>query len=106
MDAPTLLAVFDSAFLLAMAAWLGSILFFSFGVAPIVFKALDPPAAARFLRTIFPRYYAWGAYSGMIALGALVCGRLTHPEYRGWTVGCSPSRSSSGSRSRCIASSA
>jgi hypothetical protein len=83
MDAPSLLTLFDAVYLIAMAAWVGSILFFSFGVAPIIFQVLSPEAAARFVRTLFPRYYAWGATSGALALAAFTCGVLTHPEFRG-----------------------
>ncbi len=84
MDAPSLLTLFDATYLLAMASWVGSILFFSFGVAPIIFRVLSPEAAARFVRALFPRYYAWGATSGALALAAFTCGVLTHPEFRGF----------------------
>jgi putative copper export protein len=81
-----LLAVFDAVYLLAMTAWIGSLLFVSFGVAPIIFKVLDAQSAARFVRALFPRYYAWGANSGAVALAAYVCGILSFPEYRGPAV--------------------
>ena len=68
MNAPFLMTVFDSIFLIAMTAWVGSVLFFSFGVAPIIFKTLGPEAGGRFVRALFPRYYMWGAISGAIAL--------------------------------------
>ncbi len=87
MKAITLLHTFDSVYLVAMAAWTGSILFFSFGVAPVIFKVLKPDAAAAFVRALFPRYYAWGAISGAIALPALVCGPLAVPELRGPAIG-------------------
>ncbi|CAN5910957.1 hypothetical protein BH23PLA1_BH23PLA1_15910 [soil metagenome] len=83
MDAPSLLMFFDAVYLIAMAAWVGSILFFSFGVAPIIFRVLPADSAARFVRTLFPRYYAWGATSGALALASFTCGVLSHPEYRG-----------------------
>jgi len=82
-----LLGLFDSAYVLALTAWVGSILFFSFGVAPVVFKVLDPASAAKFLRALFPRYYAWGATAGAVALPAFVAGPLSFPEYRGPMVG-------------------
>jgi hypothetical protein len=77
-----LLVVFDSAYVLALAAWAGSILFFSFGVAPVLFPVLGPEAGGRFVRALFPRYYAWGAISGAIALPAFVAVPLSFPEYR------------------------
>jgi hypothetical protein len=61
----------------------GSILFVSFGVAPLIFRVLDAEPAARFVRALFPRYYAWGAISGAIALPAFLGVPLSFPEYRG-----------------------
>jgi hypothetical protein len=78
-----LLNLFDSIYVLALTAWVGSILFFSFGIAPLIFKVLDPQSAARFLRALFPRYYAWGAITGAIALPASVAGPLCVSELRG-----------------------
>jgi uncharacterized membrane protein len=89
VSARHLLAVFDSVYVLALSAWLGSILFFSFCVAPLVFRVLGSEAAGRFLRALFPRYYRWGAISGSIALPAYVAGPLCVPEYRGPMVGAS-----------------
>lgn len=87
VDAPLLRSLFDAAFLLAMAAWLGSVLFFSFGVAPVIFRVLDAASAARFVRTLFPRYYAWGATCGAISIPAVLGGPLSYPEYRsGWVA--------------------
>jgi uncharacterized membrane protein len=87
VSARHLLAVFDSIYILALCAWVGSILFFSFVVAPLVFRVLASDAAGRFLRALFPRYYIWGAISGSIALPAYVAGPLCFPEYRGPMVG-------------------
>ena len=36
---------------------LGIMLFFSFGVAPVIFKVLKENDARKFVRTIFPYYY-------------------------------------------------
>jgi hypothetical protein len=80
--ARSLLLVFDSAYVLALAAWVGSVLFLSFGVAPLIFRVLTAEQAARFVRTLFPRYYAWGAICGALALPAFVAAPLTFPEYR------------------------
>jgi hypothetical protein len=82
VSARSLLVVFDSAYLLALSAWVGSVLFVSFGVAPLIFRVLTAEQAARFVRALFPRYYAWGAICGAIALPALVAAPLTFPEYR------------------------
>jgi hypothetical protein len=87
MTAPILLALFNVVYLLALAAWVGGIAFFSFGVAPIVFRVLGPDAAGKLVRALFPRYYLWGATCGAIALPAVVCGPLTYPHLRGPAVG-------------------
>jgi Domain of unknown function (DUF4149) len=82
-----LLALFDVIYLLSMTAMVGSILFFSFAVAPIIFRVLGEESGGRFVRALFPRYYQWGAISGAIALPAYVAGPLCFPEYRGIAVG-------------------
>jgi hypothetical protein len=82
-----LLAVFDSVYLIALASWVGSTLFFSFGVAPIMFKEPAADAAGRLVRALYPRYYLWGAISGAVALPAFVAGPLCYHEYRGAMVG-------------------
>jgi hypothetical protein len=87
LPARSLLNIFDAVYLLALAAWVGSIAFFSFGVAPIIFKVLPKEHAARFVRALFPRYYAWGAIAGALALPAFLGGPLSFPEYRGPWVG-------------------
>lgn len=50
------------------ACWLGSIVFFSFVVAPTVHAVLERPDAARLLRTMFPRYYLFGIICGALAI--------------------------------------
>lgn len=87
MTARSLLVVFDSIYLFALAAWVGSVLFVSFGVAPVIFKVLGPEAGGRFVRVLFPRYYQWGAVCGAIALPAAVAVPLCFPELRGPWVG-------------------
>ncbi len=87
MSARFLLTIFDSVYLLALAAWLGSILFLSFAVIPVIFLSLDGKSAGQFVRALFPRYYAWGATSGAVALAAYVAGVLCFPEFRGPRVG-------------------
>ena len=53
MPARFLLGIFDSAYLLALTAWVGSILFFSFGVAPLIFTALGAENGGKFVRACF-----------------------------------------------------
>jgi hypothetical protein len=65
------------------AVWLGSIILFSFVVAPTVHGVLEKQVAARLLRNLFPRYYALGIVCGLAATAAgLAAGRdlrLTAP---------------------------
>lgn len=59
---------------LLWAVWLGSVVFFSFIVAPTVHSALERPEAHRLLERLFPRYYAVGvacaAVTVVIAIAA------------------------------------
>ena len=86
MNSRLLLAIFDGVYVTALAAWVGAVLFLSFGVAPIIFRVLGAEAAAQFVRALFPRYYAWGVGATAVALPALVCGALAYPELRGGMV--------------------
>src|SRR4051812_24036735 len=82
-----LLALFDSIYVLALAAMVGGIVFFSFIVAPVIFRVLGAESGGRFVRALFPRYYLWNAILGAVALPAFVAGPLCFPEYRGIRVG-------------------
>ena len=57
LSARVLLATFDAVYLIALGVWLGAMAFFSFGIAPIIFKVLDRESAAKFVRALFPKYY-------------------------------------------------
>ncbi len=54
-------------YLLALVCWLGSIIFFSFFTAPVVFTVLARPDAGKVVSVIFPRYYILGYVAGGIA---------------------------------------
>jgi hypothetical protein len=82
-----LLALFDSVYVLGLAAMVGGIVFFSFIVAPVIFRVLGAESGGRFVRALFPRYYLWNAILGAIALPAFIAGPLCFPEYRGIHVG-------------------
>jgi Domain of unknown function (DUF4149) len=87
MSSRFLLGLFDSVYVVALTAWVGSILFFSFGVAPIIFGVLGEQAGGKFVRALFPRYYLWGAIAGAIALPAFVARPLCYHEFRGPMIG-------------------
>lgn len=55
-------------YLVTLAAWIGSILFFSFIVAPTVFKTLQPQDAGLLIRRIFSKYYLLGIGCSAVAL--------------------------------------
>jgi hypothetical protein len=78
-----LLALFDSVYVAALAAWVGSSLFVSFGMEPIIFKVLGGETGAKLIRSLLPRYYLWGALASAVALPAFVAGPLCYHEYRG-----------------------
>lgn len=54
----------------AWALWLGSIVFFSFVVAPTVHGVLDRADASRLMASMFPRYYLFSIVCGAVALAA------------------------------------
>jgi uncharacterized membrane protein len=68
-------------YLLTLAVWIGSIVFFSFIVAPQVFKTLGAEEAGRLIRKLFSRYYMVGvvcAGVGIVGVGILLAdGALT-----------------------------
>src|SRR5262249_21766264 len=53
-----------------VAAWLGIIAFFSFEVAPVVFKTIDRAIAGQAVTAVLPRYYRWGLALSGVALVA------------------------------------
>ncbi len=64
-------------YLLSLVCWVGSIIFFSFFVAPVVFKTLEREKAGELVGIIFPRYYMIGYVCGVLVLVTLL---LTGPE--------------------------
>ena len=67
-------------YLLSLVCWIGSIIFFSFFVAPVVFKNLEREKAGELVGIIFPRYYMIGYVCGILLLGVLL---LAGPETAG-----------------------
>ncbi len=60
-------ALFNAAGDLVLAALFGGMVFFPAVVAPLVFKVLDEAQAGRFLRALFPGYYAYIIALSLIA---------------------------------------
>lgn len=72
MDAIFLLRLCDWLYLVAIAAWLGPMLWVLAGGGEAV------PGGRR------ASLYVWGVTAGSLAVSAFVCGVLAVPEYRGW----------------------
>ena len=87
MSAHLLMALFDSIYVVALAGWIGSALFLSSGVIPLIFNHLDAEQADELVGTFVPRYCAGGAICGALALSSMVAVPLCYPEYRGAKVG-------------------
>jgi hypothetical protein len=73
-------------YLLSMACWIGSIIFFSFFVAPVVFKTLDREKAGEVVSIIFPRYYMIGYVSGVLVLMALLLNGPAGLKWCAWGI--------------------
>ena len=58
--------------LICVAGWLGIMAFFSLGVAPLVFRAIDRAVAGQAVVAVLPSYYTWGLALCGIALVANV----------------------------------
>jgi len=59
-------------YLLAIACWLGGMVFFSLFTAPVIFRLLPRAEAGTVVAGLFPRYYLLGYIAGGIAL-VLAC---------------------------------
>jgi len=55
-------------YLLALACWLGGMVFFTAIIAPVIFKVLPIADAGKVVAGIFPRYYILGYVAGLIAV--------------------------------------
>jgi len=80
--------VATASFWLALVVWLGQVVFFSFTVAPAVFRALPPETAGQVVGVIFPRYYALGALAGIVALAAALVLRAGTSATAPWSTIC------------------
>jgi hypothetical protein len=73
-------------YLLSLVCWIGSIIFFSFFVAPVVFKILEQEKAGEAAGIIFPRYYMIGYVSGVLVLMALLLNGPVGLKWCAWGV--------------------
>src|SRR2546428_7797495 len=72
-DAPPAMRILRSLAVVAIAGWLGIMAFFSFGVAPLVFRTIDRAVAGKAVAAVLPRYYDWGlVLCGMAGVACVV----------------------------------
>ena len=62
--------VIDTAATGAVGVWLGTVVFFSFVVAPRVFDVLERDRAGDVVNRIFPTYYVFGTALGLVGVAA------------------------------------
>jgi hypothetical protein len=67
---------------ICVAAWLGIMAFFSFEVAPIVFRTIDRAVAGQAVSAVLPRYYHWGVILSALALVASAIEAFRRPSGR------------------------
>lgn len=58
--------------LLSIVVWVGALIFFTFFVAPSIFKILPKDMAGALVGSIFPKYWAIGYISGILSLSTLI----------------------------------
>ncbi len=73
-------------YLLSLVCWIGSIIFFSFFVAPVVFKTLEREKAGEVVGIIFPRYYMIGYVCGVLVLIALLLNGSAGLKWCAWGI--------------------
>jgi hypothetical protein len=73
-------------YLLSLVCWIGSIIFFSFFVAPVVFSTLEREKAGEVVGNIFPRYYMIGYVSGVLVLMALLLNGPAGLKWCAWGI--------------------
>ena len=61
-------------YFLSLVCWIGSIVFFSFFTAPVIFKLLDREKAGEIVGIIFPRYYLLGYVCAALITFSLLVG--------------------------------
>jgi len=58
-------------YILSLVCWIGSIIFFSFFTAPVIFNLLEREKAGEVVGVIFPRYYFLGYVCAVMTLSTL-----------------------------------
>ncbi len=64
-------SLFNIFFQVSLTLWVGAIAFFSFVIAPGVFRELPREMAGDLISKLFPQYYYWGYLFGIVATASL-----------------------------------
>ena len=56
---------------LAIACWIGGASLFTFVLTPTIFKSYDRDMAGGIVGALFPGYFQWGLFCGVIALATI-----------------------------------
>ncbi len=76
-------------YLLVTGVWLGTIVCFSFVVAPAVFRVLEAPQAGAVVGAVLGPYYRLGRVAGVLAVaGAVLLGRGSSASGRWYAAAC------------------
>ena len=67
-----MLNTFRFVLLLSVVVWVGGLIFFTFFVAPSIFKVLPRELAGELVSNIFPKYWALGYVAGLLSLASLL----------------------------------
>lgn len=67
-----MLNILRFALLASIVVWVGGLVFFTFFVAPSVFKVLPRDLAGALVADIFPKYWALGYVAGVLSLASLL----------------------------------
>ena len=70
-------------YLMSLIVWVGEVVFFSFVVAPVIFRTFPSAEAGRAVSAIFPAYYWIGYGCGVLLLGTTLI-LLATAEVRTW----------------------
>lgn len=75
-------------YLLAMACWLGGMVFFAFFTAPVIFTRLPIAEAGKVIAAIFPLYYGLAYAAGAVAVLFSLYLALTRAARGWWLASC------------------
>ena len=71
-------------YLLALACWLGGMVFFTSIIAPVVFTVLPIAEGGKLVAGVFPRYYLLGYLAGGISVALAIYFAIEHPPRLWW----------------------